>query len=171
MTRRWIPPIAAVLVATLATLPIWLGVAAEVAANRWTLTLVAVVFAFKAAIFAWMRQRMGGGESLTLFGMALRDFFLSLTLNALALTAFFGVFAWASWQAIALERWQIVALRAALASSGTLLIGTGFGTCWEMGRARTGPRMVVHVPPREDRTLYDGPNRRGDAPGRRATDR
>lgn len=161
MTRRWIPPITAALVAVLATLPIWVTIEADANANanRWTLTLVAVVFAFKATIFSWMRRRMGAGEAgrrLTLFGIALRDFFLALVLNALALAAFFGIFAWASWQAIVLERWQIVTLRAALASSGTLLIGTGLGTCWEMSRARTGPEMVVHV----DDEGYVGPERR-----------
>jgi hypothetical protein len=169
--RRSIPPIAAVAMMAVAMLPVWRGEAANAAANRWTLALLAAVFVVKAGLFLWMRQRMGGNH-LTVFGLALRDFFLALILNGAALALFFGTFAWAAFLGEPLSRWQIATLRAALAASGTLVIATGFGAGWEMSRARTGPKMVVHVPAdQDDRVIYEGPDRRRENLGRRRSDR
>ena len=172
MARRFIPPVAALAIMAVAMLPVWRGEASNAAANRWTLALLAAVFVFKAALFWWMRCRMGGTH-LTVFGLALRDFFLALIINGVSLALFFGVFAWAAFLGEPLSRWQIATLRAALAASGTLVIATGFGAGWEMSRARTGPQMVVHVPAEEetDRVIYEGPDRRRENLGRRRSDR
>jgi hypothetical protein len=52
------------------------------------------------------------------------------------------------------------------------VIATGFGAGWEMSRARTGPKMVVHVPAdQDDRVIYEGPDRRRENLGRRRSDR
>ena len=85
-------------------------------------------------------------RSLTLFGQALADLFLSLVLYFAVKSVFWGIFAWASWNTIVLERWQVIGLRAMVDAAAVYVIGTAFGVAWEMGRARVGPRMVVHIP-------------------------
>lgn len=56
--RRLIPPTAALVVFLAALSPLWSDWVGESVAIRWTLLLVATVFAVKAALFWWMRQRM-----------------------------------------------------------------------------------------------------------------
>lgn len=147
MRRRMIPPAAAIVVLALALTPVWGGWPGDQRANRWTLALLGLVFGFKAVLFGWMRRRMGdgaGGRTLTVFGMALRDFFLALILLAVALGAFFAIFAYASWRGAPLAFWQITTLRAALASTAALAIATGVAVGWEMSRAES--RLAVHEP-------------------------
>ena len=152
--RRIIPVMIALLIAVAVSIPSWSSTSyfpgwSASDANRWTLTLLAVVFVFKGAIFYWMYRLMTCAiddtrRSLTVFGRALCDLFLSLVVFNAALSAFFGCFAWASWRMQPLESWQILTLRAALAGSATLVFGTGVGVSWEIRRSRAD--VSVHVP-------------------------
>jgi hypothetical protein len=68
-------------------------------------------------------------------------------------------------RASAMPSWLTILNRAAIASSGVLVIGTALGTAAEMNRARKGPRMAVHVPAYSE--AWQGPERRSGIERRR----
>lgn len=171
--RRLVPPFVALVVFVAMLVPAYGGWPGEATANRWTLLLLTVAFGWKGIIFAWMRHRMHPRDDtgLTMFGTALWDWLGALVLLALALMVFFGLFWLSAVRRDPLSRWEVTVLRAVLAATAALAAMAGIGVAWEMG-ARTGPRMMVHLPPDgEDVALYSGPERRGSRRGRRTTDR
>lgn len=138
---------------------------------------------------------MSGEKRLTVFGLALADLFTALVVFNVTLCLVFAISYWYArgvnlaacradragnidpiscvnaLRASAMPGWLTVVDRAAIAATGTLVIGTAIGTAWEMGRARTGPQMIVHVPahaePTDDRIVSETPDRRVGPPDRR----
>jgi hypothetical protein len=154
--RRLIPPTGAV-----ATFVLSLALD-DASANHWTFALLSAASFVLVVMFGWMRARMGrgtDGRKLTLFGVALRDLWLSLVIYFFVKGTFWAVAAWASWEGARLDRWQVTVLRSSMDAAAALVVGAAFGVAWEMSRARTGPRMVVHVS-EPGSAGYDGPDRR-----------
>jgi hypothetical protein len=163
MHRRWIPLATALLMFALALTPVWSDVLSDLDANRLTLSLLAAVCALLAVVFWTIRRRMAvevRAQQRTRFGQSLIDCIGAVALFCVVLAVFFGAFAWAQWRLRALAAWEITGLRAALASTGTLAIGTGVAMLWEMSRAL--PDLAVHEPVLPPDVVFD--RRRGPQP-------
>jgi hypothetical protein len=135
MRRRWIPVLAAVLVGLAGLLPTWDERFSPQQANRWVLALTALVSVGTAGIVWWMRRLMtrsdrGEDRLLTIFGLALCDWFRALALFFLAMALLFGGVAAAGALGRPLTSGQVAILRALLAGGATFAAGTGFGVAW-----------------------------------------
>lgn len=148
MRRRTIPFALALLVLLVGLAPLKIGAINAEQADIWTLILASFVFAFKSGLFAWMRYRMvTDTRRLTVFGLALVDFFTALTVMAIVLAAVFMVtFVYAYQGTTPLSIGLRTLNRACIVSAGVLVIATGTAAAFEMRRA--GIKLSVH----EDRS-------------------
>jgi uncharacterized protein YacL len=111
--------------------------------NRTTLMVAAIVFGFKAVLFAWMRHTMiSESRRLTVFGLALKDFFLALALLATALAAVYSLLLWISFSHRLPSAEIVIINRAVIVANATLIVVTGAAVAHEMRKA--GSRLSVH---------------------------
>lgn len=144
MRRRMIPPAISLAVLFAVTLPLMSGNISERSANLWLLAAVTTVFAFKTVLFFWMRQRMvHNRHDLTVFGMAIADFFSSLTILAGVLTYVFGLLYYMVAHDHTISHSMQTINRITIAVSGSLVVTTGVAVAWEMHRA--GEDLTVHI--------------------------
>jgi hypothetical protein len=141
---RCLPFAVAVLALIVGLVPLWIDTVNASDADLWTLLLAAGVFAFKSALFFWMRYRMTTDRRrLTTFGMALVDFFTALTVLAVVLAVTFTVnaaYAWGDPSPPPVATRTI--MRACIVGAGVLVVATGIAAAWEMRRA--GLTLSVH---------------------------
>lgn len=144
LRRRIIPVVIAVAFGLAAFSPLVTDWPDDGRANKWTLLTLAVMFAFKTVLFAWMRHRMvDRSRILTRFGAALVDFFSAVVLCDLAIVVFFGVAYWyANPKATKSPFWLRLCDRGALIAGAAFVISTGAAVALEMQRA--GLHLSVH---------------------------
>ena len=144
MRRRLIP-----LSVALLDLLIWIVLASltlidESTADKWTLFNLAIGYLVKSIIFWYMRRRMvGDRRELTIFGYALADFFLALTILAI----FFFLVTSSMYLYLLFGDLQPFSIRLAnrlLINFGVWLTnGTGVAVLYEMRRAESS--LNVHI--------------------------
>lgn len=136
MKRRLIPPGLAITALTFALYPALAGTASEVSWLLWSLLILAILFAFSAAIFWWMRHTMvAQTRGLTIFGCALIDFFTAIVLGDIFLVYLFGTSWWALRQGHQASFITKVLGRSGLISAGVFIMATGAAVAFEMYRA------------------------------------
>lgn len=140
----------------------WMG---EATANRLTLILAAVGFAFKAAEYYAMRRRMvrsAPREKLSVFGLSLIDWFTALIVFALTFVVLFTVSYYYAYEHGTPPPISVsIVTRALLNGAIAFVLASGAAAWFEMQRA--GDRLAVHRP-------WDGDTERRRY-GRRASDR
>lgn len=143
MRRRLIPIIAALFVTAESFLPSQFELISGHTADIQSLASMIFVFIFILALFGTMRARMTvPNRKLTVFGVALVDFF-----TGLMVLAFTMVMVWCTLFILVVyleptPHWLTLLNRALVAGSGTLIIGTGAAVFYEMHL--TGPNVTVH---------------------------
>lgn len=149
--RRLIPIAIGIGVFVVAFVPYQTGIMSDDTANRWTIILACFGFSFKGAEYVAMRRRMTGrGQKLSVFGLALIDWFTALALFALTMAAVFGI---TYYYALGCDplRPQTCAPpfivrtlnRAAIDGAVAFAVATGAAAWWEMRRA--GEHLAVHT--------------------------
>lgn len=139
MKRRLIPPGFAIFVALASLLPLFVDWFTEREETIISLSIAVFVFAFQAALSAYMRWRMTVGHAkLTIFGRSIVDYFSSLVVFALIMCGVFGTlliltagFDWGNPP----PQWLTLANRAAINGGGGLILATGAAVWFEMGRS------------------------------------
>lgn len=156
MRRRLIPILMAIFVTAEAFLPAQLDLISSHTADIQSLSSMIFVFIFMFILFGTMRSRMMvANRTLTVFGVALVDFF-----TGLMLLAFTMVMVWCTLFILLVymeptPHWLTLLNRALVAGSGTLIVGTGGAVFYEMHL--TGPNVTVH----EDDVEHARPNQGG----------
>jgi hypothetical protein len=156
--RRVIPIAIGVTFFGVAMVPNWLGWMSDRTADILTIILSAVGFGFKAAEYLAMRRRMTTrGQKLSVFGLALIDWFTGLAILSLVMT---GVFLLTYYYAVGcdLARPQTcrpplslqLFNRAAIDGAVAFVVATGAAAWWEMRRA--GDYLSVHTDEWDERT-------------------
>lgn len=157
--RRFIPPAFAGAVLVICLSPLVFDIDPNTA-DLYTLPIAATIYAFMAIMFGWMRQRMiKDPRELTVFGVALVDFFTACTLLAVIWAiVWFIVFVYAL-DGVTPAPYVVRTLnRAAAITGGALFVGCGAAVGFEM--RRVGPIMSVHCPPQP----WDGRTERRKGP-------
>jgi apolipoprotein N-acyltransferase len=147
LRRRVIPLVIALAFGLAAFSPVVSGWPSDPVADKWTLFAVAWMFAFKAGLFWWMRQRMHDGiRRLTRFGAALVDFFTGVVFCDLALVVVIAVAYWYARSCACAKPtspyWLRLSDRSVLIAGVALVISTGGAVAFEMRRAY--PHLNVH---------------------------
>lgn len=158
MRRRLIPPLIASIVLGIGAALTFTEVLSDETADLGLLGFCAIVFAFKFALFVWMRQRMRNNiKGLTVFGLAITDWFLSLAILAAVLTYVFAQLWWIGTSGSAQDGGPLVSEelrkinRSLIAVSGMLVVLTGGAVAYEMRKA--GENLSVHKESEEMTTL------------------
>lgn len=145
MHRRWIPPIFALAVTTVSSLPIWSGWFSDRAANLLSLGIAAFGFIFKAFLFGYMRRRMAAGNRrLTVFGRAIVDHWSAIVVFDVAIAGVFLTLFLLTLAAGKVPLWLVLANRSAINGGVALVIATGSAVAWEMHKIRENDALAVH---------------------------
>lgn len=145
MKRRAIPPLMGILGAAIAGLPLWFpNHFSDDRADQFTLGFGMFIFYFKFIVFGVMRQRMTvESRQLTVFGLALVDFFLGLMIVALVTGTVYGILLYLSLIGEITSQTIRLINRSAIIGSGCFVVGAGTAVLIELRRA--GIRLSVHV--------------------------
>lgn len=122
---------------------------------EWTAFVLSGLFLFKSFLFFWMRQTMiEQTRKLTIFGWALCDFFLAITLGDLFLTYTFALAWWAlhNSQLTPSFSWRVFG-RSGLIGASFFVISTGVAVGFEMKKAAGHVRVheeILDIPELSD---------------------
>lgn len=143
LRRRFIPPVFAISVAAVSSLPIWTDWFTDRGANLLSLGIAVAGFLFKATLFSYMRHRMATEDRrLTVFGRSIVDHWTGIVVFDAAMAGVFATLFLLTLAAEQTPRWLVLANRSAINGGVALVIATGTAVAWEM--RKSGARLRVH---------------------------